>query len=232
VFSWEGKYMSAKEQCPPLQVDDRIQVAVRKGTTQNPSTYLSRVSDIESGVYVIEWPAGKGSLVPIEDQDALLISFHIQGWTYCFESCVIERKTDPVPLLKIRQINPAHRTQWRNYVRVSVGVEVELNARIVRPAISECNPIDGPISIATRTVNLSGGGFAILHSNALHEGLVFDVKLKIPESKEPLSLTAKVVRNRLLNAPTGEVVYEIGFAFVEITEVIRRPILCYVIRRQ
>jgi c-di-GMP-binding flagellar brake protein YcgR len=232
VFSREDNHMNAKEPCAQLQVDDRIQVATRKETTLNHATCLSRVSDIESGDYLIEWPASKGSLFPVEDQDILLISFYVQGWVYCFEACVVAKNSGHIPLLKIRQINPTRRIQRRDYVRVPAAIEVVLNNRIVHTAIGESNPVDGPISISTRTVNLSGGGFAICHSNALPVGTIFDVKLNIPEGKEPLYVTAKVVRSQPLNAPTGEVVHDIGFAFVELVEVIRRPILSYVIRRQ
>ncbi len=224
--------MTTKEQDPQLQIDDRIRVAIQGTTALNSTTYLSRVSDIESGDYVIEWPTSKESQVTVEDQDVLLISFYAQGWDYRFEACVVARKPGHITLLKIRQLTPMSRIQRRDYVRVSAAIEVELNIRIVQNAISESNSVSGPISISTRTVNLSGGGFAIWHSNVLPVGTIFDVKLKIPEGKEPLHVTAKVARSQPLNTPAGETVYEIGFAFVEITEIIRRPLLSYVIRLQ
>jgi c-di-GMP-binding flagellar brake protein YcgR len=110
-------------------------------------------------------------------------------------------------------------------------MEVELATRVIHTSTDESEPIS-PIFISTRTINLSGGGFAIYHPNALPTGTLLDVKLKIAEHGEPLNVTAKVARSKPLDAPIGEFTHEIGFAFVELTEVVRCQVMSHMIRLQ
>jgi c-di-GMP-binding flagellar brake protein YcgR len=217
--------MNNREQSLQLKAADRIQVAF-KGAASEPAIFLSRVTAVKSGEYIIEWPVSKGTHIAATEQDRLLIKYHLQGWAYCFEAYVVETRLGLFPHLKIRPSSPSSRVQRRDYVRVSASIEVELFGRVANAARdSEKNPI----SFSTHTVNISGGGFAIRCSRPLPPGALFDVRLKIPEI-QPLNLSAKVVRSESRLSPLEE--YEIGFSFIEITEADRRPILSYVIRKQ
>lgn len=232
AFDRDGKQMTGEKQDIQLQVNDQVQVKIKGTDKEVPTTFLSRVEDTASGDYLIAWPTNNGLPAPIKDREVLLMSFTNQSSAYCLEACVVRRVQDPVPLLTVRLLGPTRRIQRREYVRVPATIDVELAARVVIIV-----PVNGsePVSqalIATQTVNLSGGGFAIRHLSSLPVGALFDVKLKIPERERPLSVTAKVVRSEPLAVQTKVHTHEIGFAFCEVAEAIRCQIMSFVIRLQ
>ena len=224
----DGEQMTGIEKDTLLQVNDRIQVALKGTDEEVPTTYLSRVEDVAPSDYLIEWPTSGGVRAPVRDRQVLLMTFTAQGSVYCLEACVMSRAQQPIPLLTVRRLGPARRIQRRAYVRVPAMISVELAARVVGTAVDGREAANQAL-IATQTVNLSGGGFAIHLMTALPLGAVFDVKLNIPEREKPLNVTAKVVRIESLAASHT---YEIGFAFLGLTESTRSQIMGFVIRLQ
>lgn len=223
--------MSEKTKDILLQVDDRIQVTIKGAAEETPTTYFSRVEDIASGSYLIEWPIKRGVLAPVKDQDVLLLSINYQGSTYGIEACVLAKVQKPIPLLKVRPLGSARKIQKRKYLRVPTSIDVELAARVTDGTNAGNQPAS-PAFIVTNTVTLSGGGFSIHYSSALPVGALYDVKLAIPTQQEPLEVTAEVVRSEPLDASLRDHTHNIGFAFVELSEDIHCRIMGFLIRLQ
>jgi c-di-GMP-binding flagellar brake protein YcgR len=121
--------------------------------------------------------------------------------------------------------------QRRCFVRVAVALDVELGTH-VEDVVGAAAEGREWFQISARTVNLSGGGFAIRHSHPLPPGSLFDVSLRLPTRDEPLNLVARAVRAEFRDTFPEEMKYDIGFAFVDPPEVLRRIIISFVIRLQ
>lgn len=123
------------------------------------------------------------------------------------------------------------RLQRREYVRIPAEIDTELAAHVDLAAVDGGNPVEQS-QIATKTVDLSGGGFAIRHSSALPQGAVFDVRIRIPALEDPVGFRARVVRCDPLEVATAEPNHQISFAIVDPSEAVRRHIMSFVIRLQ
>jgi c-di-GMP-binding flagellar brake protein YcgR len=201
-----------------LQVNDDIQVTVQRSLDEDPITCPSRVEDTDKSDYLISWPTDGGTRVPVQDGDVLLISFHKGGSVFDMEAFITASKKKPMPLVAVRPTSAARRVERRMYVRVAAEIDVELSTV-------------NDVQFATRTVDISGGGFGILHSSPLPLGTLFHARLKIPQREQPLSVKAQVVQCARLE-PSADHTYHIGFAIIDPAEAVRRQILSYVIRQQ
>ena len=177
--------MSEKPTDILLQVDDRIQVTIKGADEETPTIYFSRVEDIRSGSYLIEWPIKRGVLAPVKDRDVLLISINDRGSAYGTEARVLARVQKPIPLLKVQLLDSALKKQMRQFLRLPASIDVELVARVTDGTIDGNQPAS-PAFIVTNTVTLGGGGFSIHYSGALPLGALYHVKLTIPTQQEPL----------------------------------------------
>jgi c-di-GMP-binding flagellar brake protein YcgR len=218
----EGKAMVVNNQIPWLQIDDRIWIALEGSEEKEGSRYLSRVKKIASGDVIIELMNDDGLRPPIKSGDLILITVNFQGWVYSFNAHVLDRKQGQKPTLKVQPTGPYRKIQRRNYVRIATMIDI--SAIEILPEIDQTDPL----SIDTKTINLSGGGFAICHTAPLPIGTLFQVTLAIPE-ESPLELQAKVVRCTSLAPIEGFSHYEIGFAFSSLSEVSRRRIMRHLI---
>lgn len=213
-----------------LQINDRIQVTIKGSDEEVPTTYYSRVEDLKGQDYVIGWPTSRGIRAPVREDTVLLVSYITGRSVYCIESAILERVRQPVPLLRVRPLAPPRSIQRREYVRVPALVDIELTPQVVTMG-ADGQPV-GPVDIRARTHNLSGGGFAVHHPQPIRIDTLFDVKLKLPGTSDPIALAAKVVRCELGEDPTKERYYDVGFAFVHVVESLRRKIVSYVFRVQ
>lgn len=82
------------------------------------------------------------------------------------------------------------------------------------------------------TINISGNGFAIRTAVPLEPGTIYDVKLKFPLRRFPLSFKACVARCDSATTGAPECLYEVGFCITDASEVVCRQIRRFVIRRQ
>ena len=213
------------------QVNDPIEVTIQGADDEALTSCTSLVEGAAGSDYRIAWPARAGAPVSVRDGDVLRITFSNRGWAYEMEAAVVARTQHPIPLVTVRPSGSPCRVQRRDYVRIPAEVDIELTARAEPGPESSRAPVSRA-EIATRTVDLSGGGFAIRHSGAVPRGTLFDVKLKIPARDEPLMLTAQVVQCDPLETPGADYSNKIGFAIVTRAEAVRRQIMSFVIRLQ
>jgi len=119
--------------------------------------------------------------------------------------------------------------QRRSDVRVRARLSVELSPKVVSlPLAREAG--HGASTISSETVTISGGGFALLHDHAIPVGASFDVRLRIPNLPDPLTMKAKVVRCSPVEGSQGHPVFELGLNYTRITEAARSHIVSYVFK--
>jgi hypothetical protein len=223
--------MSEKTQAIRFHVDDRIQVTIKGAAEETHVTYFSRVDDITSDSYLIEWPTKRGVQAPVKEHDVLLLSMNDRGSAYGMEACVLAKMKKRSPLLKVQPLGPARKIEKRQYLRFPVSMDVELAPRVTGGAAAGGQP-ESPRVIVTHTVTLSGGGFSINYSSDLPLGVRYNVKLAIPAEPEPIELTAEVVRSETLEVPLRDHTHDIGFAFVDLNEDTHCRIMSFLIRLQ
>jgi len=215
----------------PLQIKDRLQITVKETDEEVPTTYHSRVENISDGDFVIRWPTSRSIRAPVHDNDVLCISFTKGTEVYSTDSRIVKRTLFPVPVIVIHCEGPVNKTQRRDYVRVPAMINIYLSARLITANANDDERISISV-ITTRTIDLSGGGFSIHNGAPLAIGSLYNVKLTIPTLEKPLSLIAKVVRMESAVNRMKETYYDVGFAFVQMDEAIRRQIVKYVFRFQ
>lgn len=215
----------------PLHIKDRLQITIKGTDEEVPTTYHSRVENMSDGDIVIRWPTSRSIRAPVHDNDVLSMSFTKGTEVYSIDSRILKRALYPIPQIVIRCEGPIRKTQRRDYVRVPAMVNIHLSARLVT-----ANPNDDERTnayvVTTRTIDISGGGFNIHHAAPLQLGSLYNVKLTIPTLEKPLVLMAKVVRMEPAVNRMKETYYDVGFAFIQIDESIRRQIIKYVFRFQ
>ena len=214
-----------------LNINDRLQLIIKGTDEEVPTTYLSRVENICDGEITISWPTSRGIRAPVHDGDILSLFYTDTHAVYLLDACVLRRLPEPIPLVVARAAGSVQRIQRREYVRVPAMVDVRLSARVITAKPSR-DAEAGTDFITTRTLDISGGGFAINHAASPRTGTLYDVVLSVPTLDEPLKMTAKVVRSESAVDPVRGVYFRIGFAFIQVKESVRRQIVSYVFRFQ
>ena len=126
---------------------------------------------------------------------------------------------------------PPDRVQRREDVRVRECLPVELSARVISLLLFRITGHEAGI-ISTKTITVSGGGFAILHHAAVPVGTSFNVKLHLPDCPSPLNMKAEVVRCELVNESGESPLFELGLVFTQMAEAVRSRIVSHVFRVQ
>jgi c-di-GMP-binding flagellar brake protein YcgR len=82
--------------------------------------------------------------------------------------------------------------------------------------------------IKAKTSDLSGGGFAVYHKDAVPSGPVFDTRFSLPGIADEFHLRAKVARcERRVDAERNRI-HRLGLMFLEMPESIRSKIVRFV----
>jgi c-di-GMP-binding flagellar brake protein YcgR len=206
-----------------LQINDRVRISFQRPDGTQKATCLGCIKEMSAGDYVFELTTSAGLRESIKSGDQVFISYIIKGWTYGFGGAVDEIKQSRQTSMRIRSAGPAKRLQRRNYVRIATSIDMSASE-----TPSDLSPAGG-VPFEAKIIDLSGGGFAIRHSDSLAAGTLFDVEIQIPE-EAPLHAKAKVIWcNSLEGANPESPAHRIGFAFVGLSEVHRRRIMGYLI---
>ncbi len=121
--------------------------------------------------------------------------------------------------------------QRRADVRVRAHLPVQLSARVVSfSRFKDTGQYETVIS--SRTTSVSGGGFSLLHHSSVPVGTSFNVRLQLPDSPDPLTVKAKVVRCKEAEGERGNPMFEWGLAYMRIPEAVRSRIVSQVFRMQ
>jgi c-di-GMP-binding flagellar brake protein YcgR len=213
-----------------LQINDQIQATIKGTDEEIPTNYLSRVEDIKENDLIIGWPTHLGVRAPVRMGDVLSLFYHSRTAVMAFDARIVGKEQEPIPVLTVRVEGGVRRIQRREYVRVPAMVDVELRSTTVTTVKLEPGVADADF-IVTRTINISGGGFAIKHTAHPRVGTEYDVTLKVPDVDKPILGAAKAVRvESFIEADRR--VHVCGFAFIRLNESLRRQIISYIFKFQ
>jgi c-di-GMP-binding flagellar brake protein YcgR len=136
----------------------------------------------------------------------------------------VEKTTaQPVPVVVVEPVGSVTRTQRREFVRVRTSIPVEL---IGVPDPSQETKV--VLLIKTRTLDLSGGGFAVYHKDAVPPGTIFETKFSLPGTPEEFHLHSKLVRCERQEDEQRNRIHRLGLMFLDMPESTRSRIVRFV----
>ena len=204
-----------------LQVNELLQVSFMDG--ESAHGYSSRVEDLDGGKICIAWPTENGLRVSIRAGEEVFLSFTREDASYGLRAKVEKTVPEPLPVVVVEPVGSVTRTQRREYVRVRTSIPVEM---IGVPDPSQETPV--VLLIKTRTLDLSGGGFAVYYKDAVPSGTVFETRFSLPGTPEEFHLHAKLVRCERREDAQRNRIHRFGLMFLEMPESTRSRIVRFV----
>ena len=203
------------------QVNELLQVSFMDG--ESAHGYSSRVEDLDGGKICIAWPTENGLRVSVRAGEEVFLSFTREDAAYGLRAKVEKTVAEPVPVVVVEPIGSVTRTQRREFVRVRTSIPVEM---IGVPDPSQETTV--VLLIKTRTLDLSGGGFAVFYKDAVPSGTVFETKFSLPGMPEEFHLHAKLVRCERREDAQRNRIHRLGFMFLDMPESTRSRIVRFV----
>ena len=203
------------------QVNELLQVSFMDG--ESAHGYSSRVEDLDDAKICIAWPTENGLRVSVRAGEEVFLSFTREDASYGLRAKVEKTIAEPVPLVVVEPIGSVTRTQRREFVRVRTSIPVEM---IGVPNPSQETTV--VLLIKTRTLDLSGGGFAVYYKDAVPSGTVFETKFSLPGTPEEFHVHAKLVRCERREDAQRNRIHRLGLMFLDMPESTRSRIVRFV----
>ena len=204
-----------------LQINELLQVSFMDG--ESAQGYSSRVEDLDGAKICIAWPTENALRVSVRAGEELFLSFTRQDASYGLRAKVEKTVAEPLPLVVVEPIGSVTRTQRREYVRVRTSIPVEM---VGVPDPSQESTV--VLLIKTRTLDLSGGGFAVYHKDALPSGTVFETKFSLPGTPDEFRVRARLVRCERREDEQRNRIHRLGLMFLDMPESTRSRIVRFV----
>jgi c-di-GMP-binding flagellar brake protein YcgR len=198
---------------------------------EHPASHRSRIEEVREERLIIAWPTENGVRIPVHEHETLRIAVSRKGSIFGFEAVVEALELAPLALITVHPQGPPRFIERREDVRVEARLPVTIGAKIVSISSYRQEPRNGAV-IRTHTLTISAGGFTFKHNAGMTPGSPFDVSLLLPDDPKPLTLAAKVVRSDSLPSSEGGRFFEIGMAYLRLTESVRSRIVRYVFKSQ
>jgi c-di-GMP-binding flagellar brake protein YcgR len=201
-----------------LEINQKLEIEVLSGTYQG--NYLSKVADfIEAGI-IITGLYREGAPLPIRLNQAVNVYYTTDRAAYKFNSKILKRTNEPIPLLLIESSDSVNRIQRRDYFRLDVTGKIDVYKMI------DAKNYPKKVS-AARLLNISGGGIQIQLKNKFKKGEEILISLKsILAPKE--FIKSKIVRIHREN----DEFYNYGVEFLEIEDEQREEIIQWIFAYQ
>ena len=107
-----------------LEINQKLEIEVLTGTYQG--NYLSKVADfLEKGI-IITGLYREGAPLPIRLNQPVNVYYTTDRAAYKFESKILKRTNEPIPLLLIERADSVTRIQRRDYFRLEVTGKVDI----------------------------------------------------------------------------------------------------------
>ena len=203
------------------QVNELLQVNFIDG--ESAQAYSSRVEDLDGAKICIAWPTENGLRVSVRAGEEVFLSFTREDASYGLRAKVEKTAAQPVPVVVVEPVGSVTRTQRREFVRVRTSIPVEL---IGVPDPSQETTV--VLLIKTRTLDLSGGGFAVYHKDAVPPGTIFETKFSLPGTPEEFHLHSKLVRCERREDEQRNRIHRLGLMFLDMPESTRSRIVRFV----
>lgn len=208
-----------------LQIGEKLEVYCDEND-MCPKYYSMLQDIIDENDIIITIPMSNKTQATLILGQEVEITFFRDEAKFIFRARVIEHlKNENVDLLKLNRISPITRIQRRNYYRLKITLPIFI--RLLNYYSNQDPNLEGWLK--AYTLNLSGGGVKISFDRNLEEESLLECKLKIND--EDLILKGKVVRCQLVEKDPI-IRYEIGIAFIDITEYQRDLIIRFIFEEQ
>lgn len=181
-----------------------------------------RIEGIGSVHLALSVPMWRGALIPLHQGRRLSLRFFHRDGYYGFDTTIVERRAEPVPLLIVQRPRTIiSMGQMREHVRVSAVLPVRFRQ------LSDNNNDFSAYNAFTS--NISAGGALLCTDSPLQKGQELWLELYIPPS-EMISCRALIVRvfSEAGSVPRGRV----GLKYIEMGEKDRDRIAHYIFSKQ
>ncbi len=210
-------------------INETVEIVIEDGGVR--SSVSGQVYDKSQDLIQLFWPTRSGVRVPVARDRRLTIVYHRESGVYFCPGVVAEISHSPIPIVHFRMNGKIDRLQRRDYVRVKASLPVIMQE--ARPTRVASKPSEyRALQISGRTVDLSGGGIAILKELSVPVGTEIHLKLKLEEGEPPLELTARIVTINQTEDPSGRHLFRLGIEFTGIPDAKRRIIVRKVFKIQ
>ncbi len=184
--------------------------------------YQASVQDITDDELLISIPTNKTNPLVLERYDHLTISFVTEDAKYEFNTRVIGRRYDNIPMYALTPPAEYKRVQLRQFVRISALLDI-LCAEM---------PVEGKDPVFTKCcgLDISAGGIQLLHKKNFAVNTKLILKIMVPFKKEKvcLELSGVVVRTWL---EENRKMYKVAVQFTDISPRQQDLIVRYTIMR-
>ncbi len=210
--------MTAEE----LKINKRVEIKIQD--SHYAGNYSSRVEEILPDTIILAAPLKRGVIVPLRVGDTVTVSYFGQTAGYSFTTKVIGTNYQKLPLIAVQKPQEITKIQRRKYIRISTRIPVRfliLDDK-KQPASSDV--------YCTETIDISGGGAAIISPVKLSREDCLDMELDIPR-RGTIRVVGRVARVEETRSEYG-IRYLIGIDFLVIDESDRDKIIQYVFELQ
>jgi c-di-GMP-binding flagellar brake protein YcgR len=191
----------------------------------------SRIKDFTQGVIQMFWPMRGGVRVAIERDKRITLVYHRDTGIFSCPGVVAEVVKGSTPVVHLRPVGAVNRVQRREYVRVKTSVPLLMQE--TAPAKNPSKPFESrTLSLAARTIDLSGGGISIFKELSVPVGATFNIKLTLEEDEPALDLAARIVSVTRTQDIHGRQLYRMGIQFLGVPETKQKMIMRKVFKIQ
>lgn len=142
----------------------------------------SRIEEIDEDYLYISPPMLRGEILPLRVGEQLRINFALEDQYYQFNTAVIGRINNPIPLLIVLKPDKIKQIQRRQWVRLPVRL----------PICFQSEQPDAPV-YKGETIDISGGGALFKSDRAFERGQMLNIVLELPD-REPVCCKSTVLR--------------------------------------
>lgn len=204
-----------------LKVNKRVEIIIEN--SYYAGSYPSRVEEILPDIIVLAAPLKRGVVVPLRVGDTIKVNYYGKTAGYSFTTKVIATSYKRIPLIAVEKPQEFTKIQRRSYIRVPARIPVRFTLLDDQKKPTELN-------CCCETIDISGGGVALLSSTALPCGSCMEMELNVPR-KGTIRVIGKVARSEEKKTEYGKMTL-LGISFVEIEESDRDKIIQYVFEIQ
>ncbi|MBZ4672677.1 flagellar brake domain-containing protein [Deferribacterales bacterium Es71-Z0220] len=205
-----------------LTINTKILVNVLSGNYRG--IYDSRIEDIHNDKMKITIPSQKGIPFPLSPGSKLEVSFITPMGRFSFNSEVIGRTRENIPLLEIVYPEFLRRQELRRFFRVEARLKIKFRTidYIEKDGAPEMikKEYDGIIK------DISGGGIRLTSDIQLEQGQAIELDMS-----EAIGTKFDIIA-RVVHIYNNDDKSEVGVEFITIKETDRDKIIKYVFQRQ
>lgn len=189
------------------------------------SIYKSTIQDVGDNYIAISIPIANGKYAPLTKNEQVMVIYYSENNLYGFNTNVLDRKKDTVPLIILNMPDSVKKIQRRKFFRINLlknAFYLKVNENIsdsgFNTLIKDIKEFSSGI-----LVDLSGGGLKLKTKNEIKAGDTFIIKIQLHD--EDVFILNKCIR---VDKEMDSNLYVAGFSFININTKVQDKIIAYV----